>query len=300
MPGRHSDRQRPRRAPARSPRRNRPSTRPDAPQPEPPSWEPELWIDEGVVESEPVADLRGRNTPRAGRSAGTGRGGAADPGGRPPGPEPAEFRRGKSLDADLRAAFADDRHRERAERTLKAATEDFHHGRFRDARAKLRPLAEQAPRVAAVRELHGLTLYRLGRWKLAVRELEAFRSLTGSVEQDPVLADCYRGLRRYDRVQELWRELRAARPPEPLLMEGRIVVAGALADQGRLSDAISLLSHSMGRGLRTKEHHLRAAYALADLYERAGDLPQARELFQRIADYDPQFVDVQARLAALA
>jgi hypothetical protein len=41
------------------------------------------------------------------------------------------------------------------------------------------------------------------------------------------------------------------------------------------------------------------AYALADLYERAGDVPQARELFSRVAASEPDFVDVQERLHAL-
>jgi hypothetical protein len=41
------------------------------------------------------------------------------------------------------------------------------------------------------------------------------------------------------------------------------------------------------------------AYALADLYERAGDLPRARELFERVASSEPDFVDVQSRLDAL-
>ena len=46
-------------------------------------------------------------------------------------------------------------------------------------------------------------------------------------------------------------------------------------------------------------HHLRMSYALADLYERAGDLPKARDLFGRVAATDPDFVDIQARLRAL-
>jgi hypothetical protein len=41
------------------------------------------------------------------------------------------------------------------------------------------------------------------------------------------------------------------------------------------------------------------AYALADLYERAGDVPRARELFARIGASDADFVDVEARLRAL-
>lgn len=242
------------------------------------------------------ATPRRRGAVRSTAARGQGRGvGAANAE-----PRRAGSSRAETPNDDLRAAAADSRHLERLERRLKAAGEDFRRGRFEEARLKLRPLAEALPQTAVVRELYGLTLYRLGRWKLAARELEAFRSLTGSVDQDPVLADCYRALRRYDRVDELWRELRSAGPPAALMAEGRIVVAGALADQGRLGDAISLLSRGSRPVRRAKEHHLRVAYALADLYERAGDLPRARELFRRVADHDPGFVDVSARLKALA
>ena len=41
------------------------------------------------------------------------------------------------------------------------------------------------------------------------------------------------------------------------------------------------------------------AYALADLYERAGDIARARELFERIRAQDPHFADVADRLRAL-
>ena len=47
---------------------------------------------------------------------------------------------------------------------------------------------------------------------------------------------------------------------------------------------------------RPQEHHLRRAYALADLYERAGDVARARELFSRLAAADPDFADVRTRL----
>jgi tetratricopeptide (TPR) repeat protein len=183
---------------------------------------------------------------------------------------------------------------------LREAGESFRRERFDEARRILRPLAKQAPRAASVRELYGLSLYRLGRWAQAAQELEAYRALTGSTEQDPVLADCYRALGRYAEVEELWDELRAASPRAELVAEGRIVAAGALADQGRLDEATRLLAASVSRPTRKPRlHHLRMAYALADLYERAGDLPRARELFARIAASDADFVDVDARLRAL-
>ena len=98
-----------------------------------------------------------------------------------------------------------------------------------------------------MRELLGLTYYRLGRWKDAVRELEAFRALTGSTEQHPVLADCYRALHRWSQVDELWHELREASPAPDLVSEGRIVAAGALAEQGDLPAAVRLLERDGDR-----------------------------------------------------
>jgi tetratricopeptide (TPR) repeat protein len=182
---------------------------------------------------------------------------------------------------------------------LAEATKAFERERFVEARKLLKPLAERAPGTAAVRELHGLTLYRLGHWKLAVKELEAFRTLTGSTEQHPVLADCYRALHQYGHVEELWAELRAASPGADLVAEGRIVAAGALADQGRTRDAIALLEAAARWPKRLQDHHLRLMYALADLYERAGDVPKARQLFRHLADAAPGFADVDHRLRAL-
>ena len=48
-----------------------------------------------------------------------------------------------------------------------------------------------------------------------------------------------------------------------------------------------------------QEHHLRVTYALADLHERAGDVPRARQLFAIVAAADPELGDVAARLRAL-
>jgi hypothetical protein len=50
---------------------------------------------------------------------------------------------------------------------------------------------------------------------------------------------------------------------------------------------------------RDQDHHVRLWYALADLYERAGDIPAARALFLRIRKHDAGFADVAERLAAL-
>jgi len=114
-----------------------------------------------------------------------------------------------------------------------------------------------------------------------------------------VLMDCYRAQRRYRDVERLWAELSEASPSAALVVEGRIVAAGALADQQRVRDAIALLERKASETKRAQSHHLRLWYALADLYERAGEIPRARELFLRVRKADAGFVDVAERLAAL-
>jgi tetratricopeptide (TPR) repeat protein len=182
---------------------------------------------------------------------------------------------------------------------LGVARTAFERERYDEARRILGPLAREAPGAAAVRELNGLALYRLGRWKQAATELGAYRRLTGAVDQHPVLADAYRALRQYTKVHELWEELRAASPSAALVAEGRIVAAGTRADQGDLDGAIALLERSTRRPRRHQEHHLRLWYALADLYDRAGDTTAARRLFAQIRAARPGFADVEERLAAL-
>ncbi len=186
----------------------------------------------------------------------------------------------------------------RLEGRLSDAATAYAAERYPEARAVLAPVVAEVPDLAEARELYGLTLYRLGRWREAARELDAFVELTGgSTEQHPVLADCRRALGQYSRVEELWEELRTSSPSGPLVNEGRIVAAGALADQGRLADAIALLGKGFRIPKRPMDHHLRRAYALADLYERSGDVPQARLLFTQVARAEPDFLDAAERAA---
>lgn len=182
---------------------------------------------------------------------------------------------------------------------LARAEEAYEQEDFRRAWRSLDGMAKEAPKVPEVRELAGLTLYRLGRWDLAGRELEAHRELTGRTDLHPVLADCYRAQRRWTDVELIWAELQASDEGSAVLAEGRIVAAGALGDQGKLIEAVRLLSANFQLPRRAKEHHLRQAYALADLCERAGEIPRARELFGWLRDQDELYVDVAERLDAL-
>ena len=181
---------------------------------------------------------------------------------------------------------------------LADATRAYSADRYNDALRMLRKLSSQAPTSSPVKELLGLTLYRLAKWPLALRELEAHHQLSGSYDQFPVIADCYRALRRYDEADATWAELRQASPSPEVVAEGRLVAAGALADRGDLRGAVKLLESSLRRS-KPKGFHVRQWYALADLYERAGELPRARDLFAQIVAADPGAYDVRQRLIAL-
>lgn len=181
---------------------------------------------------------------------------------------------------------------------LAEASHAYDRDRYQDALRILRPLARAVPGSAAVRELYGLTLYRMGRWRLALKELDTYRTLSHSYDQHPAIMDCYRALRTHRSVEQLWDELRQASPSGEVVAEGRIVMAGSLADRGDLPGAIRLLERDVAVR-KPRGHHLREWYALADLYERSGDVPRARDLFGRIDANDQGAFDTVDRLRAL-
>jgi tetratricopeptide (TPR) repeat protein len=85
----------------------------------------------------------------------------------------------------------------------------------------------------------------------------------------------------------------------PILYEGAIVAAGALADMKRLDEAIARLQTLDLSPATAEEHHLRAWYVLADLLERKGRFTQARELFEAAASADPELTDAAERALRL-
>jgi tetratricopeptide (TPR) repeat protein len=205
--------------------------------------------------------------------------------------------------ADIRKAAdaATTHHRERLVERAESAYGAYERGRFSDALRAIKPVADEAPAVAAVRELAGLAAYRSGRWREAARHLQAFGTLSDSAEHLPVLMDCQRALHKPKKVAELWAELRQSSPEPDVLAEGRIVAAAALADTGDLNGAIAMLATAgASKSLRNpSDRHIRQWYVLGDLYERAGDIPRARDFFERVLRADPEAYDVVQRLRGL-
>ncbi len=274
-------------------------------------WTPdETWIEEPLVDqpreggngrparSAASAPVEPASRPR--RSAVADRGHEGGAGKAAAGPSGAAHRRKvpKPVVNELEAAAGEARGAKLAHR-MADATSAYEKERYQEARRILKGLAEEVPDVPAVRELYGLVLYRLGQWSAAAKQLETFNLLTGSFDQHPVLSDCYRALGRFEDADAVWALLREASPSGDLVAEGRIVAAGCRADQGDLEGAITLLEKSSRRVGRPQDRHLRQWYALADLYERAGDVPRARDLFARVDAADPDAFDVRARLRSL-
>jgi tetratricopeptide (TPR) repeat protein len=158
-----------------------------------------------------------------------------------------------------------------------------------------------APGSTAARELHGLACYRLGRWEEAIRHLELVVSSGDDHSQLPVIMDCNRALGRSARVEELWLELKRSSPDADVLVEGRLVLASTRAQRGDPEGAIELLmTAGAAKALRhPAERHVRQWYLLGDLLEKTGDIPRAREMFERVVRADPELADAEARLASL-
>ena len=191
------------------------------------------------------------------------------------------------------------RRSERLVRYLREASKAYAAERWSDAKKSLRPLLEAMPDAPSVRELNGMVLYRTGKWAAALEELQYAHLQTQSFDLYPVMMDCLRALRRYDEVEPLWEELRLASPAAEVMAEGRIVMASALSDSGRVADGIRLLEKAPRPRSQPKLYHLRMWYVLGDLYDRGGDLGKARTTFERVALHDPELADVLDRIDAL-
>ncbi|MEN9553153.1 MAG: hypothetical protein RLY24_748 [Actinomycetota bacterium] len=248
----------------------------------PPERSREDWIDEGST--------RPTRRPTGVRAKATGK---AQKGGR------KEVRALDSVVEEFERSIGQ-RASVRALKRYEAALQAFEAHRYDEAKKILNPMAKEYPEVAAVHEMLGLCLYRAGQWKRALTELEiAVRLNPEWIFNHAVISDCHRALGNHQMVEKYWRELAEASPHPELLAEGRIVMAGSLADRGLLQEGLDLLSKAAGELKRPSEYHLRQWFVIADLYDKQGNIIKARQFFERIASHDPQFVDVAERLATL-
>lgn len=157
-----------------------------------------------------------------------------------------------------------------------------------------------APRSASAREILGLALYQQERFREAIRELQAYRRMSGRRDQNHVIADSHRALGAPEKAVAEARDGLAAPVEEPVRAECAIVAGAALADLGRFEEALTVLRSVPTRADVARPHDLRLWYVTADVLERAGQRDQAARQFRLILRHDPEAFDAAERLSALS
>jgi tetratricopeptide (TPR) repeat protein len=204
--------------------------------------------------------------------------------------------------ADVRKAFIGTAYmREKMVNTLTRAAEAYDRKRYEEALRLGRIVADATPGVAAVRELTGLAAYRAERWAMSRIHLRAYFTISGDPEHLPLVMDADRANHKDRAVEKTFAELMESEPSAEVLAEGRIVMAATWADQQKYAEAIDLLTRAgAAKHLRNPSYrHVRLWYALADVYDRAGDTAAARELFARVVLAEPDAYDATQRLSEL-
>jgi tetratricopeptide (TPR) repeat protein len=188
-----------------------------------------------------------------------------------------------------------------------AAVAAFEHARDLLQRGRDGGAAEAAadakllsPRSGSVREVLGVALYRCGRYRDALRELQAYRRMTGRLDQNHLIADSYRGLGMPEKAVPVAVEAVRSRLREEPRAEAAVVGASALADLGRYDEAIGLLRGFPTRRDEAQPWDLRVWYVAGDVLVKAGRKQEAAEEFRRVIRYDPGAFDAAERLAALS
>jgi tetratricopeptide (TPR) repeat protein len=172
-------------------------------------------------------------------------------------------------------------------------------GRPADAERAASRAKALAPRSTAVREALGLSLYDLERFQDALRELQAYRRMSGRPDQNHIIADCHRALGSPQKAVPLIRDALKARIPDKARAESAVVGAAALADLGRFDEAVAILRRFPTKPGTARPHDLRVWYVLGDVLQRAGRREEAAEAFRRIIQHDPDAFDTAERLAGL-
>jgi tetratricopeptide (TPR) repeat protein len=182
---------------------------------------------------------------------------------------------------------------------LEAAITALERGRVAEAERSAAGAKGLAPRSAAIREVLGMALYRQERFREALRELQAYRRMSGRADQNHLIADCHRALGAPEKAPALAQEAMAARVPAEVRAEAAVVAASALADLGRFEEALTLLRRFPTRAETARPHDLRVWYVAGDVLERAGRPREAAREFRRVVDHDADAFDAAERLAAL-
>lgn len=171
---------------------------------------------------------------------------------------------------------------------LQTAAAAFAAGKHGKARHLLEEAKELSPRTATIRELLGLSAYRLGRWDQALRELRTFRRLTGETTHMPVEMDALRALDRPADVEATWHSFRRIGGERDTEREARVVYGSFLLDQGRDREAWEVTDPKR-MSPSPQDSELRVWFVAARAAARLGDFRTARRLYEALQSAAPGF-----------
>jgi tetratricopeptide (TPR) repeat protein len=161
-----------------------------------------------------------------------------------------------------------------------------------------------APRSPVVRETYAIALYRSGDFKAALSELQAYRRISGSDDQNHLLADCIRAEgREPDRAIEIGMLLVDAEDQDiERRVEAAIVVAAVQLDLGRPQRAGAVLARFLTPPVSKDvpaESRVRLLWMVADAAEAEGADARALEALERLLSIDPEYPDADERVSRL-
>lgn len=182
---------------------------------------------------------------------------------------------------------------------LTEAADAFADARYQVARERLLRAKAMTSRSETVRELLGLSCYRLAAWEEALRELRAYRRIAGDTTHLAVEMDCLRALGRDADVPKVWAMLRELGASKAAEVELRVVYGSFLLDQGRPQDAWRVTDPGRIRA-DAHENDLRQWYVAAKAAVVLGDMKTADQLRRAIETRDiafPGLVELTSEIA---
>lgn len=171
---------------------------------------------------------------------------------------------------------------------LQEAAYGFAGAKYRQVIPKLEEAKKLATSVATIRELLGLSYYRLGEWESALREMRAFRRLAGETTHMAVEMDAQRALGRRDDVEKTWKLFRELGGDTWSKSEAKVVYASFLLEEGRARDAWRIVKPER-LVAEAPEHTLREWYVAARVAAALGDSETATKLARAIEKQDVAF-----------
>ncbi|MFM6980463.1 MAG: hypothetical protein ACKOWE_03555 [Micrococcales bacterium] len=154
--------------------------------------------------------------------------------------------------------------------------------------------ADRAGRIAVVRETLGVTAYTVGDFALALRELQAFRRMSGSNDQLPLMVDSERGLGRPDKALELGRSVPSDKLSAGVRANLAIAMSGARLDKGQNDLALAELEIAELNPAKVFDYSPQLFRAYANTLEILGRDADAKKWFD-LADRADVALEAQKR-----